>query len=74
MSGITSLKGIEPGDLFTRDGHDVWEVVAMSHAPTIRLRNIRQPEEMIYGSVGSPNLEKFLPLVCAAFRKGAGNA
>ncbi len=59
--GITSVAGLEPGDLFTTDGKDVWELVSFCEVPTATLKNLRTGETT-GGGVGCLNLSKFLRL------------
>jgi len=61
---IDTLDGIEPGDVFTTDGHDVWRVVSFCHHPTITLKNIETGKE-IGGAVGCLNVRNFVKLVPA---------
>lgn len=62
MKGIRSLNGIESGDLFTTDGHDVWQVVSYCGLPTITLLNMETGEQT-RGGVGCLLLKDFIPLV-----------
>lgn len=58
---INSLSGLEPGDLFTTDGQDAWEVKSLCEQPTITLRNLRTGEET-GGAVGCLNVQPFIAL------------
>ena len=58
---ISSLSGINPKDLFTIDGQDVWEVESMCESPTITLKNLRTGDKM-GGAVGCRLLKDFVPL------------
>ena len=62
MKGIRSLNGMEPGDLFTTDGHNVWKVVSYSELPTITLLNMETGEQT-RGGVGCRLLADFIRLV-----------
>lgn len=62
MKGITSLKDIVPGDLFTTNGKDVWQVTSMCESPTITLKNLESGAE-IGGAVGCRNVETFVRLI-----------
>ena len=61
-SGIKSLRGVRPGDLYTTDGEDVWRVLYQSDHPTITLKNLETGKQR-GGVVGSPILSEFVPLV-----------
>ena len=58
MSGINSLNGIKPGDLYTTDGQDLWRVESMCERPTITLRNLDSGERC-GGAIGCLNLDPF---------------
>jgi hypothetical protein len=58
---IQSVHNLTPGDLFTTDGRDVWEIVSFCEHPTVTLKNVRTGETT-YGAVGCRNLANFVPL------------
>ena len=59
---IWNLKDIRPGDLYTTDGKDAWEVESFCESPTITLRNLRTGERA-GGAVGCLNVSQFIPLI-----------
>jgi len=61
MKGINSLHGLNPGDLFTTDGRDVWELVSFCELPTATVKNLRTGE-VRDGAVGCLNLAPFVQL------------
>ena len=61
MPGINSTRELEPGDLFTINGKDVWECTGWCNEPTVHMRNIRTGETT-GGAVGCLNLSKFIKL------------
>lgn len=67
MMGIDSLNGVEPGDLYTTDGKDVWKVESFCEQPTITLVKMssqgRGLQERKGGAVGCLNLQDFKRLV-----------
>lgn len=65
---IDSLDGITIGQLFTRQGDgihadEVWEVLSYCQLPTLVMRNVRNPNEVIDGGMGCLNLKPFIRLV-----------
>jgi len=66
MKGIHNLVGINPGDLYTTDGKDVWRVVSMCDLPTITLERLYSPESQEPfrrgGAIGSLNVADFARL------------
>jgi len=58
---IDSLEGVKPGDLYTTNGEDVWEVTALCQSPTIELRNLRTNAER-GGAVGCLLLGSFVKI------------
>jgi len=60
--GIRTVEGIEPGDLYTTTGDDVWRVDCMFRMPSITLKNV-ETGELCGGAVGCLNLAEFRPLV-----------
>lgn len=64
MKGIYSLEGVKPGDLYTKNGKDVWEVVSTCDYPTIQLRDLHTGATT-GGGVGCLNVREFVRLVPA---------
>jgi hypothetical protein len=58
---IDTVAGLKPGDLFTTDGRDVWEVESFFSMPSITMKNLRTGETTTAG-VGALNLRPFIPL------------
>ena len=61
---ISRLEGVEPGDLYTRDGKDVWEVFSYCELPTIKMKNLRTGE-FVEGAVGCRLMSPFEKLFTA---------
>jgi hypothetical protein len=61
---ISRLEGVESGDLYTRDGKDVWEVFTYCELPTITMKNIRTGE-LVGGAVGCRLMAPFEKLFTA---------
>lgn len=59
---IIGLEGINPGDLFTAGGKDVWRVDWIQPKPTLALRNLTTGR-VVHAAVGSPALDDFVPLI-----------
>jgi len=58
---ISSVHSLTPGDLYTTDGKDVWEIESFCEHPTVTLKNVRTGER-IGGAVGCRNVADFVPL------------
>lgn len=58
---IDSLANIQPGDLYTTNGRDVWEVESFFTMPSITLKNLRTGEKTTAG-IGALNLQIYVPL------------
>lgn len=58
---ISSVCNLKPGDLYTTDGKDVWEIESLCEYPTVTLKNVRTGEQ-IGGAVGCRNVADFVPL------------
>ena len=61
---ISRLEGVEPGDLYTRDGKDAWEVFTYCELPTITMKNLRTGE-LVGGAVGCRLMAPFEKLFTA---------
>ena len=61
---ISRLEGVEQGDLYTRDGKDVWEVFSYCELPTITMKNLRTGE-LVEGAVGCRLMSPFEKLFTA---------
>lgn len=62
MKGIRNLDGVKPGDLYTKDGTDVWRVESCCELPTITLKR-EGVDQRDGGAVGSPNVSEFIRLI-----------
>jgi hypothetical protein len=61
---IDSIRGLEPGDLFTTNGKDVWRLESYCDYSTISLINVGNGE-LCSGAVGCLNLQPFVRLIPA---------
>lgn len=59
---INSLDGVAPGDLYTKDGKDVWIVETYCEHPTITMKNLATGQKQ-GGAVGSLIVKSFVKLV-----------
>ncbi len=66
---ISSTNDLNPGDLYTTDGKDVWIVQSFCEHPTVTMQNLRS-DERVGGAVGSRNLKDFVKLVPIEQTKG----
>jgi len=64
MVSIDNIDGVEPGQLYTKNGKDVWEVKSYFSRPSLILKNLHTGEEM-NGGVGCLNFKSFEKLVPA---------
>ena len=48
---------LEIGALFTRDGKDIWELIAYNEEPTCKLRNLRTDDTEQFGIGGLTSQE-----------------
>lgn len=59
---IDDIGDVKPGQLYTKDGKDVWEVASYFDRPSLTLKNIRTGETET-GGVGCLNFKPFKKLV-----------
>lgn len=57
VPSLTAI-GISPGQLYTQDGQDVWDVIWVAAMPTVAMRNLRTQEQK-HMAMGSPELALF---------------
>lgn len=60
--GIKSVHQLEPGQLYTTNGKDVWVLESFCEHPTATLRNLNTDEKR-GGAVGCMSLQDFVRLV-----------
>ena len=60
---INTTHDLMPGDLFTKDGKDVWEVVAIRQVPSVVLKNLRDniEEDFCLGGTMAKSYVRLLP-------------
>lgn len=61
---ITRDAEAEVGQLFTRNGEDVYELISYCDRPSVKLKDIRTGE-VIHVPVGTPRSEEFIRLLPA---------
>lgn len=59
---IDTLRDLQPGQLFTTTGADVWRLDSIMHQPSVGLTNIETGEKET-GAIGCINLHRFRRLL-----------
>lgn len=58
-----NVRGLKPGDLFTKDGEDVWEVMALYIEPSLIMRNVRDHDQTEHFAIGGTMADSYTQLV-----------
>jgi hypothetical protein len=65
IRGINSVEDCEKYRYWIDSRGDIWEILSYCIRPTVKLRNMRNPDEEASGAIGCLNVQEFMPLVPA---------